>query len=48
MNLIFGQSDVKVKFLAQWAKYVPALLMYAKKSTKKSIVNLLFDIEEGK
>lgn len=37
MELILGKSSVKGNFLAQWTKYVPAILAYANRSVKKSV-----------
>lgn len=47
MRLIFSQSDVKSLFLTQWlAKYVPAIIAYGKKSSKKKVTSHLSSLDE--
>ena len=49
MSLIFGgKSTIKFDFIKQWqSRYVPAILLYAEKSTKKNITSLLTDLDEA-
>ena len=47
MELIIGKSDVKLNFLRQWTQYVPAILAYADKSVRKSLLRRLVDTDHG-
>ena len=47
MGLIVAKLHVKTHFLSQWTKYVPAILSYAEKSTKKNVLSQLTDIDEA-
>ena len=48
MTLIFGEVDLKTQFHIRWTtKYVPAILRYAEKSTKKNIAKQLAELDEG-
>lgn len=41
MGLIFDQTPFKSLFLAQWSRYVPAVLTYAaKKGVASQLINL--------
>lgn len=46
MKLIIGK-DVKSLFLAEWRKYVPAIIDYSKKSGKKAVLRRTFDLDSG-
>lgn len=46
MKMIVGK-DVKSCFLAEWEKYVPAIIEYGRKSTKKALYYRVFQLEAG-
>lgn len=46
MQLIVGK-EVKSLFLAEWQKYVPAIVEYAKKSGKKGVLRRTLDLAAG-
>ena len=46
MKLIVGK-DVKSLFLAEWQKYVPAILDYAKTSGKKALCSKALELDTG-
>ena len=37
MDMIIGQSNVKETFIHEWTRYVPAIILYGQKSSRKSI-----------
>lgn len=47
LGLVVTDSDVKGNFLNRWSsKYVPAILSYGEKSTKKSITKIMKDLDK--
>ena len=46
MSLIVERPDVKAAFTREWAKFVPAIISYGEKSTKKSIQELLISLKD--
>ena len=47
LGLIFGKSDIKSQFLTRWSmEYVPAVIAYGQKSTKRSISSQIENLDE--
>ena len=46
MGLIYDQCDIRVEFLKQWSKFVPAILSYGGSNSKKNFRKLLKDLDE--
>ena len=47
LGMIFGKSDIKSQFLTRWGmEYVPAIITYGQKSTKKSISSHMEDLDD--
>lgn len=45
---MFGEADLKTHFHIRWTtKFVPAILRYGEKSTKKNIAKQLAELDEG-
>lgn len=44
--MIIGK-EVKSAFIAEWQKYVPAIIEYAKKSGKRSLCAKTFELDTG-
>ena len=48
IGFILGCSDIKAKFMSRWtSKYVPAILSYAEKHSKKNVFGLLADLDDA-
>ena len=45
MSLIVDRKDVKTSFINEWSKFVPAIIAYGQKSTKKSIITILSSLD---
>ena len=46
MVLIFGEADLRKQFQFRWmTKYVPAILQYGEKSTKRNVVKQLAELD---
>ena len=47
MTSIFGEADLKTQFHICWTtKFMPAILQYGEKSTKKNTAKQLAELEE--
>ena len=46
MSLIVERPDVTASFMKEWTKFVPAIISYGEKSTKKSIEDLLVSLKD--
>ena len=47
LGLIFGKSDIKSQFVTRWSmEYVPAIITYGQKSTKKSISSQMEELDD--
>lgn len=44
--MISEKTNVKLSFVQQWAKFVPAIIEYGEKSPKKSIRLILADLDD--
>lgn len=48
MGLIFGKSDIRSIFLTRWSmEYVPAVITYGQKSTKRNISSHIEHMDEA-
>ena len=47
MGLIFGKASIKSFFISQWAKYVPAIILYGEKNKKKNMSKYLEFLDDG-
>jgi hypothetical protein len=47
MCLVTEKSDVKASFLREWKKYIPAILGYVNKSSKKDLKALMKDVDHS-
>ena len=45
MCLIVDRKDVKTSFIREWEKFIPAIISYGQRSTKKSIVDILSSLD---
>ena len=47
MDLILNTGNTKERFVNTWKKFIPAIISYGRKATKKSVVRYLFSFDHS-
>lgn len=46
MDFIMSRENTKERFVNAWRNFVPAIVSYGRKATKKSVVRYLFSFDQ--